>query len=177
MSGPEKEIVAASPELPRDEKGEPVFFEPWQAKAFAITLALHEKGVFTWAEWAAALARACAGGAATCSGSTAEHAEAYFTAWLRALEDLLAARRLLSAESVAETARAWQRAAETTPHGKPICLSSPGRARPGGGCRAAGDDGAPAGKVAEHRQGAERTDAGRRGVTRPPGQDMHRRSS
>ena len=32
-----------------------VFAEPWQAHAFAMTLQLHEKGVFTWPEWAAAL--------------------------------------------------------------------------------------------------------------------------
>jgi nitrile hydratase accessory protein len=32
-----------------------VFAEPWQAHAFAMTLQLHEKGLFTWPEWAAAL--------------------------------------------------------------------------------------------------------------------------
>ena len=32
-----------------------VFSEPWQAHAFAMTLQLHEKGLFTWPEWAAAL--------------------------------------------------------------------------------------------------------------------------
>ena len=35
----------------------PVFAEPWQAHAFALVLSLHERGLFTWPEWAAALAR------------------------------------------------------------------------------------------------------------------------
>ena len=45
----------AVPGVPRDADG-PVFREPWEAQAFAMTLALHERGVFTWPEWAAALA-------------------------------------------------------------------------------------------------------------------------
>ena len=43
------------PSIPRDADG-PVFREPWEAQAFAMTLALHERGLFTWPEWAAALA-------------------------------------------------------------------------------------------------------------------------
>ena len=35
----------------------PVFAEPWQAHAFALALALQERGVFSAAEWADALAR------------------------------------------------------------------------------------------------------------------------
>ena len=34
----------------------PVFREPWEAQAFAMTLALYERGLFTWPEWAATLA-------------------------------------------------------------------------------------------------------------------------
>jgi len=47
--------AVAVPGVPRDADG-PVFREPWEAQAFAMTLALHERGVFTWPEWAAALA-------------------------------------------------------------------------------------------------------------------------
>ena len=32
-----------------------MFAEPWQAEAFAMTVALHERGLFSWGEWAAAL--------------------------------------------------------------------------------------------------------------------------
>ena len=45
------------PLLPRDEQG-PVFRAPWEAQAFAMALALHEGGAFTWPEWAAALTEA-----------------------------------------------------------------------------------------------------------------------
>ena len=38
----------AVPSIPRDADG-PVFREPWEAQAFAMTLALHERGLFTWA--------------------------------------------------------------------------------------------------------------------------------
>ena len=48
------ELTAAVPSLPRDEGG-PVFHEPWEAQAFAMTLALYRRGLFTWPEWAAAL--------------------------------------------------------------------------------------------------------------------------
>ena len=45
----------AVPGIPHDGDG-PVFREPWEAQAFAMTLALHERGLFKWPEWAAALA-------------------------------------------------------------------------------------------------------------------------
>ncbi len=36
----------------------PVFREAWEAQAFALTRSLCERGVFSWPEWTAALARA-----------------------------------------------------------------------------------------------------------------------
>jgi nitrile hydratase beta subunit-like protein len=45
----------AVPGVPCDADG-PVFREPWEAQAFAMALALHEWGVFTWPEWATTLA-------------------------------------------------------------------------------------------------------------------------
>ena len=47
--------AGAVPSIPRDAEG-PVFREPWEAQAFAMALALHERGLFTWREWAATLA-------------------------------------------------------------------------------------------------------------------------
>ena len=46
--------LQANPGLPADTHG-PVFREPWEAQAFAMTLALHDKGLFAWREWAAML--------------------------------------------------------------------------------------------------------------------------
>lgn len=120
MSESRRDMAAASPGLPLDRQGEPVFFEPWQAKAFAMTLALHDMGLFAWREWADALGRACAATPMPSQASAEAHARAYFTAWLAALEDLLAARSLLSADGLRKATRTWQRAAEATPHGTPI---------------------------------------------------------
>ena len=50
----ETKRVQGLPRLPQD-KGEPVFAEPWQAQAFALVVKLSEQGYFTWKEWTAAL--------------------------------------------------------------------------------------------------------------------------
>ncbi|MFM7848846.1 MAG: nitrile hydratase accessory protein, partial [Rubrivivax sp.] len=47
------------PGLPHDADG-PVFAAPWQAQTLAMTLALQERGLFSWGEWAQALSRAIA---------------------------------------------------------------------------------------------------------------------
>ena len=52
---PRMRATAAVPGIPRDDDG-PVFREPWEAQAFAMALALHARGLFTWSEWAASLA-------------------------------------------------------------------------------------------------------------------------
>ena len=48
-------IASGVASLPRDEDG-PVFKEPWEAQAFAMTLRLYDGGHFTWPEWAECLA-------------------------------------------------------------------------------------------------------------------------
>jgi nitrile hydratase accessory protein len=49
-----RRTAEAVPSIPRDANG-PVFRAPWQAHAFAMALALHERGLFAWSEWAAML--------------------------------------------------------------------------------------------------------------------------
>jgi len=117
---PAAALRAASvlPGLPRGEQG-PVFREAWEAQAFAMTLALHEKGLFTWPEWAAILAdeikRAQAAG-------DPDTGETYYGHWLRALERIVDEKGVTSSESLAQTREAWARAARRTPHGVPIEL-------------------------------------------------------
>jgi nitrile hydratase accessory protein len=83
-----------------------------------MTVALHERGLFSWGEWAEALsAEVNAPGIAT-DGSD------YYSCWLRALESLLAARGAAVPHEVDEMTAAWQRAAHATPHGKPIVLEN-----------------------------------------------------
>ena len=110
----------AAPGLPRDEAG-PVFREPWEAQAFALTLALYERGLFSWQEWAEALGaevkRAQAAGDPD-TGAT------YYLHWLAALEALVAKKGVASRETLARYRDAWDHACERTPHGKPIELAA-----------------------------------------------------
>src|SRR5438477_3376310 len=108
----------AVPGIPRDAEG-PVFKEPWEAQAFSMAVALHQRGVFTWPEWAATLAdeikRAQAAG-------DPDTGETYYRHWLAALERLVAEKGIASADALTRYRDAWDRAADRTPHGKPIEL-------------------------------------------------------
>jgi nitrile hydratase accessory protein len=104
------------PGMPRDSAG-PVFNEPWEARAFAMTVRLHERGLFTWPEWAAALADEIA------AANVEPGAErSYYRHWLQALESLVERTGAGSPEELARYSRAWQRAALRTPHGRPVEL-------------------------------------------------------
>ncbi len=108
------------PGLPRDADG-PVFSAPWQAQAFALALALHERGVFSWTEWAAALTDAIRRAQ---QGGDPDHGDTYYTHWLDALERLVIAKGLADAERLHALEHAWEAAAARTPHGQPIELSA-----------------------------------------------------
>ena len=103
---------------PWDDTG-PVFAEPWQAQAFAMTLTLHQKGVFTWREWADALAAQIA--AAQAAGD-ADRGDTYYHHWLAALESLVASKGVSTVSELTRYHHAWDRAADRTPHGQPIEL-------------------------------------------------------
>lgn len=105
--------------LPQDS-GVPVFQAPWEAKAFALQLALFEAGAFSWKEWAAHLGAEIAIGDA----HDDEEGSAYFRYWLRALEGLIVKKNIAPETVLARTASAWIRAAERTPHGQPIELDT-----------------------------------------------------
>jgi nitrile hydratase accessory protein len=96
--------------------GMPVFAEPWQAQAFAMVLALHQRGLFTWPEWAAALTAVLRTQGATSDGSD------YYTHWVKALENLLQAKQAATPAQIDTVAAAWSRAAQATPHGQPVEL-------------------------------------------------------
>ena len=109
----------AVPGIPCDAEG-PVFREPWEAQAFAMALALYDRGLFSWPEWAATLAdeikRAQAAG-------DPDTGETYYRHWLAALERLVAEKGLASRQALARYRQAWHHAAERTPHGSPIALA------------------------------------------------------
>ena len=115
-----KAQLNALPSLPR-QGDEPVFAAPWQAQAFAMTVALYEKGLFTWSEWASRLAaeikRAQAEG-------DPDLGDTYYHHWLAALERIVAEKGAAEPGSLEQTREAWKRAAERTPHGRPIVLEA-----------------------------------------------------
>ena len=106
------------PGLPRDAGG-PVFRAPWQAQAFAMTLALYERGLFTWTEWAHTLALRIQ---AAPAGPGEDAADAYYRQWLEALEEVVAAKGASSPPELQRYRQAWDHAADRTPHGQPIEL-------------------------------------------------------
>lgn len=106
------------PSIPRDADG-PVFREPWEAEAFAITLALHERGVFTWGEWAVTLGAEIKRAQAAGDPDTGE---TYYLHWLAALERLVAEKGVTTTATLHRYRNAWDRACDRTPHGKPIEL-------------------------------------------------------
>jgi nitrile hydratase accessory protein len=112
------QAIAAVPGIPRGPEG-PVFAEPWEAQAFAMAVALHERGLFTWNEWTAVLGneikRAQAGG-------DPDTGETYYRHWLAALERIVAEKGVTDAAALARYRDAWDHAADRTPHGMPIVL-------------------------------------------------------
>ncbi|MBS0537354.1 MAG: nitrile hydratase accessory protein [Proteobacteria bacterium] len=104
--------------IPTDADG-PVFREPWEAQAFAMALALHERKVFTWPEWAATLAAEIKRAQAAGDPDTGE---TYYRHWLNALERLVSEKGVASAQTLTRYQEAWDHAADRTPHGVPIEL-------------------------------------------------------
>jgi nitrile hydratase accessory protein len=104
----------ALPRLPRDAEG-PVFAEPWQAQAFALTLKLHEAGAFIWTEWAEALS-------AELARDPADDGSRYYEHWVAALEGLVARHNLAGISELDARKTAWKNAYLRTPHGKPVEL-------------------------------------------------------
>ncbi len=108
------------PGIPRDENG-PVFRAPWEAHAFAMALALHEKGLFVWSEWSAMLGEEIKKAQAAGDPDTGE---TYYHHWLATLERMVAAKGAASARALEQHYQAWERAMHRTPHGKPIELTA-----------------------------------------------------
>jgi nitrile hydratase accessory protein len=96
----------------------PVFQEPWEAQAFALAVALHERGAFTWAEWGQTLA------ATIKAAERQQRDEPYYQSWLKALEHLIAEKELVAETTLSMRKEAWRRAAHATPHGSPILLEN-----------------------------------------------------
>jgi nitrile hydratase accessory protein len=92
---PTRDTVERVPWVPSDSDG-PVFSEPWEAQAFAITLALHERGLFTWPEWSTILAAEIKHAQ---DAGDPDTGDSYYRHWLAALERILARPTALQSNS------------------------------------------------------------------------------
>jgi nitrile hydratase accessory protein len=100
---------------------DPVFKAPWEAQAFAMTLALHEKGAFTWKEWAQTLAAVIA---EVRDRGEPDTGEDYYRHWLAALERITERKGLVTHALLEQRQHEWEEAAHHTPHGQPIELKT-----------------------------------------------------
>jgi nitrile hydratase accessory protein len=90
LASVDRELGTATP-LPRDN-GELVFEEPWQGRALGMAVVVLERTGLSWADFRRHLVAAIAARAEPAESP----ATAYYTAWLDALESLLAERGLLA---------------------------------------------------------------------------------
>ena len=113
--------LASLPSIPRDAEG-PVFRAPWEAQAFGMAVALHERGCFAWKEFVRSLTDEIA--AAKARGES-DDGSRYYEYWLTALERLVAAKGLVLTPELLTRKDEWDEAARATPHGRPIVLRAP----------------------------------------------------
>jgi nitrile hydratase accessory protein len=86
-----------------------------------MVLDLYDKGHFTWSEWVRHLSAEIA---AAKERGEADLGDAYYHHWLAALEKLLAAKGLTSAEQLAARRDQWAEADHHRGFGAPIVLGT-----------------------------------------------------
>jgi nitrile hydratase accessory protein len=103
-------------------QSDPAFDEPWQARAFALTMKLSQRGHFSQREWTKALARELKEVANRGEVDDGSH---YYEHWLAALEALVVEKGLTDMMALAARKEDWREAYRRTPHGKPVELAQP----------------------------------------------------
>jgi nitrile hydratase accessory protein len=71
--------------LPGERSGAPAFANPWQARAFALAVALNEAGHLDWPRWTRLLGEEIARRTPAGSAPSASD-DAYYECWIAALE-------------------------------------------------------------------------------------------
>ena len=79
------------------DQDDPVFKEPWEARAFALACALQEQGVFSRAEWAEQLGRTISDAQAA---GDQDLGDTYYQHWLNCLEALTLAKGLATRDDL-----------------------------------------------------------------------------
>ena len=82
------------PAAPPRSNGELVFAAPWESRAFALAMALHDGGLFEWEAFRQQLIAAVARAEAAAGGFS------YYRCWLEALQTLLDRQGLVDAAAV-----------------------------------------------------------------------------
>ena len=113
-----RRATQAIPSIPCGAEG-PVFREPWEAQAFAMAVALRERGLIDWNEWAQTLGEEIKRAQAAGDPDTGE---TYYRHWLATLERIVAVKGLSDPATLARYRAAWDHAADRTPHDTPIEL-------------------------------------------------------
>lgn len=83
-----------------------------------MTVHLHQRGLFTWPEWVDSLS------AQLHKAGRCEDGSDYFNCWSDALCELLVRHDILRSAEISALQQSWQRAAQATPHGKPILIEN-----------------------------------------------------
>lgn len=81
--------------LPRNN-GELVFRAPWEGRAFGVAVALSENGEYAWDDFRDRLVE-----------EISKSGQEYYESWLDALQSLLLARGVVTADEVAERAKEY----------------------------------------------------------------------
>jgi len=110
-----EELRQALPSLICDGD-EPIFNEPWEARAFAIAVSLNEGGHFTWGEWAEIF------GSAIAQNTKQGDPLSYYQVWANSLEDIMLQKQVVGHEDLTLRKTEWEAACLRTPHGEPITL-------------------------------------------------------
>jgi nitrile hydratase accessory protein len=95
------ELDVDGPGAPPRDNGELVFAEPWQSRAFGVTVGLHEAGLFAWDDFRRELIDQLDGGDAP--------PDEYWAAWLRATETVVLGRGLVPPERYGERLERYRR--------------------------------------------------------------------
>ena len=110
-----------SPKKAPEKVPEKAFEQPWHAAAFALTVHLHDRGLFSWTEWADCLAMTLADSS---RAGSLDGRDDYYTAWLAALQRLLADAGVAGDDEISTVMAAWTTAYLATPHGQPVTLGA-----------------------------------------------------
>jgi nitrile hydratase accessory protein len=92
------DLAVDGPAAPPRSNGELVFAAPWEGRAFAMALTLHDQGLYEWSAFQQQLIQAVARAEAT-GGEFS-----YYRCWLEALETLLSDEGLVTDGTVEERA-------------------------------------------------------------------------